>query len=373
MRLLLVYGHEPSGHASAAKALESCARARGLDVLRVNISGDYHPVLGPAIAKAYLKFIQNFPALWGALHENKALAEIAQNWRRLYRTLEGGKLKATLEELRPDLIVCTHAPPFGALALEKEKGGLSCPLVGVVTDFHAHPYWIPGGDLYLVPTAEAKKELVSRGIGERCVLDAGIPIDPLFAAPLKAGPARRALGLSSEGPVLLLCGGSRGLGRLEELAARLLKRLPRTRLLIACGSNEALAQSLRTRLRRSRRARVFFAVETPRMRELMAASDLLIGKAGGVTSAEALALGLPMLFFEPIPGQEECNARFLVERGAAIQAGRLEEVSRLVSRALARGLGPLRRAAKALGRPASASAGLEAVLGLRRAPLAALR
>ena len=53
MRLLFVYGYEPSGHASAARALEACAKRQGLETVRVNISADYHKILGPFVAKVY--------------------------------------------------------------------------------------------------------------------------------------------------------------------------------------------------------------------------------------------------------------------------------------------------------------------------------
>ena len=56
------------------------------------------------------------------------------------------------------------------------------------------------------------------------------------------------------------------------------------------------------------------------MHELMAASDVAVTKSGGLTSSECLALGLPMVVVRPIPGQEERNSDFLLERGVALRA-----------------------------------------------------
>jgi len=65
--------------------------------------------------------------------------------------------------------------------------------------------------------------------------------------------------------------------------------------------------------------------------EMMAAADLLITKPGGVTVAEAMAVGVPLLLTEPIPGPEERHLRYLVGRGAAVHAPALGQLPGLVS------------------------------------------
>jgi processive 1,2-diacylglycerol beta-glucosyltransferase len=99
------------------------------------------------------------------------------------------------------------------------------------------------------------------------------------------------------------------------------------------------------------------------MRRLMAAADLLVGKAGGLTSAECLAVGLPMVVLDPIAGQEQANADFLTRAGAAVPAGEPEGLAAVVAPLLqpAR-LAELRRAAADLGRPDAGKRVLEAVL-----------
>lgn len=360
MRILLVYGYEPSGHASAARALEAAARQAGHEPVCVDVSAEHHPILGPALAAAYLALIKTVPTLWGLLHESEAVAEVTRHWRQAYRALEGGKLKAKLAQLKPDLIVCTHAPPFGALALEKEEGGLPCPLAAVMTDFRAHPYWIAGGDLYLASSAEAAADLRRRGVPAGSVRVTGIPIDPAFAEPLSREQARRRLGLG-EGPVLLVSGGSRGLGRLPETAALLARALPRAQVLALCGSNQELFEELLERAPEGVRA--VPQAGPGRMRELLAAADLLIGKAGGLTAAEALACGTPMLIVDPIAGQEEMNARWLEDSGAGLWVKNLNELPSSTARILDK-LPGYRAKAQALGLPDSARTALQAALAL---------
>src|SRR5262249_9464042 len=96
---------------------------------------------------------------------------------------------------------------------------------------------------------------------------------------------------------------------------------------------------------------------TQEMDRYMAAADLLVGKAGGLTTSEALARGLPMALIEPIPGQEERNADHLLEAGAAIRCNNLPVAAWKIARLLedpAR-LDRMRNSARAMGRPDAAS------------------
>ena len=92
------------------------------------------------------------------------------------------------------------------------------------------------------------------------------------------------------------------------------------------------------------------------MEQLMAVSDLLITKPGGLTASEALALGKPLLILDPIPGQEAANSDFLLERGAAAKVTRVEDLPFRLDQLLGSPkLAAMARAAAALGRPAAAA------------------
>jgi processive 1,2-diacylglycerol beta-glucosyltransferase len=99
--------------------------------------------------------------------------------------------------------------------------------------------------------------------------------------------------------------------------------------------------------------------------ELMALSDVMVSKAGGVTTSEALA-ELPMVIIHPIPGQEEDNAAFLQEVGAALVAPTLRDLPGVVSDLLAdhERLACMRHAARRVKRPDAARQGVAAMLAL---------
>ena len=88
----------------------------------------------------------------------------------------------------------------------------------------------------------------------------------------------------------------------------------------------------------------------------MAAADLLVGKAGGLTTSEALARALPMVLIQPIPGQEERNADHLLESGAAIRCNNLPVAAWKIAALLddPRRLEQMSKAARKMARPNAA-------------------
>jgi processive 1,2-diacylglycerol beta-glucosyltransferase len=100
------------------------------------------------------------------------------------------------------------------------------------------------------------------------------------------------------------------------------------------------------------------------MFELMQMADLFIGKPGGMTASEALACGLPMVIFSPIPGQEERNSDHLLEEGAAIKCNDLTTIPFKIDLLLnepAR-LSSMRQKALQVAKPAAARTIVETLL-----------
>ena len=354
MRLLFVYGHEPSGHASAAEALEERARAMGHQTQRIAVSSDFHPVLGKALAKAFLGVIGVFPGFWDYLYDNPAVIKLVRGARRVYLFFGASRVEEAVRKARPDAIVCTHAAPLGFLVEEKRRGGLSCPLVAVVTDFGIHRYWVsPRADLYFTASEQSAGVLREHGIRAADIRAYGIPIHEAFASPPTRAQARRALGVSLETRVILLSGGTRGLGGIARAAGLLLEKLGSVLILAVCGRNAGLLRALQEAHAGDRRLRAGLS-EPARMAALLAACDLLIGKPGGLSSAEAAAMGVPLA--ATIPGEEERSARCLVENGAARRAGGGASLGGQVKSLLGDRprLEAMSRGARALGHPDSA-------------------
>jgi len=150
-------------------------------------------------------------------------------------------------------------------------------------------------------------------------------------------------------------GGGFGVGRVESSLERLLELPETVQVLAVAGRNEALKEKLERVARRAGgRIRAFGFVET--IHDLMEASDVAVTKAGGLTVSECLARGLPMILINPIPGQEEMNADWLVEYGAAVKVRHADLLPYKLAQLLQDGqrMGAMKRAARRLGRPGAA-------------------
>jgi len=159
-----------------------------------------------------------------------------------------------------------------------------------------------------------------------------MPVRAEFAEPEDPATARAALGLGARAPVVLAMAGSRGsFGRLPDVARALdaLER-PLHGLLVA-GHDTSLKRKLE-RLTDGRRVRTLGYVDD--VRRLMAAADLLVTKAGGLTLAEAMVAEVPILAYGSLPGQERRNERFAARAGIALVARSYLELVHLLDRAL---------------------------------------
>jgi processive 1,2-diacylglycerol beta-glucosyltransferase len=373
-RILLVYGYEPSGHAAAALALEEAARARGLLVSRVEVSGDHHPAAALAVARGYHALLRAAPGVWGALYRSAAARAALSATRAAYLSLGGARrLLDGVRRRGAGVVVCPQASVAAVFAAARRRGELDVPVVSVLTDYGVHPFWAdPPADLILAPSAAAAAELEAAGVPAARLRATGIPIHPAFAAPPSRAAARGALALPASAPVALLSGGSHGHGDLDRAAAALLDASPRVRVLALCGRNERLRRALSRRAGSGDRLRVFGPQPPALVAAMLAASDVHLGKPGGLTAAESLAVGVPMVLSRALPGQEEANARHLLAAGAAVDGGPEPEAARVVAALLSepRRLSGLREAATSCAAPGAADAALRAIAELLAAPAA---
>ncbi|MBI4436977.1 MAG: hypothetical protein HY590_06185 [Candidatus Omnitrophica bacterium] len=331
-RILLMYISPNSGHHRASLALEKALHELSPDssVLSINTLSYTNPILERIIKKTYFGLIRTHPEVWGYLYDNPSVVKSTQSFRNLVHRFNSPKLQLLLEEFKPDVVACTQAFPCGLIAEVKKNLGLAVPLVGVLTDYFPHSYWIYDNvDFYIVSSERAKMKLSQNGIKPEKILTHGIPIDPKFRRDGKKENLTLRLGLDPKIPTLLLMGGSQGLGPIAKIVKVLDRLEVPIQILVVCGSHKRLYRHLKKRERHFRkRIKIFDFVENAD--ELMEVSTLLITKPGGLTTAEGLAKQLPLVIFDPIRGQETSNANFLVEEGLAVKARDEEEVVVLV-------------------------------------------
>jgi processive 1,2-diacylglycerol beta-glucosyltransferase len=229
--------------------------------------------------------------------------------------------------------------------------------VGVVTDFAVHAFWIHTNiELYAVATPEMRATLIARGVARDRIIVSGIPVRGEFSQPFADRDAlRERLGLPLDRSTVLLMGGGLGIGPLEAMMHALDRvRTPLCALAIVGRSARSEQRVLEYAHRVGYPVRVVRFVHN--VHEYMHASDVLITKPGGLTSAEALVARVPMVLFKPLPGQEERNTRYLVQRRAALRAKSTSDLTRTVESLLEspEKRDAMRAAMQQLGRPEAA-------------------
>jgi processive 1,2-diacylglycerol beta-glucosyltransferase len=279
--------------------------------------------------------VQTIPQMYRYIYDRAERATEVGPFRTWAHQFTAGNLRPLLLRERPDVVVCTHAFPCGAMAEYKRAYADSPPVVGIVTDFAVHGFWLHDNvDRYVVATDAMRAAMLSRGIAPERVVVSGIPVRREFAPSGEPRAAlRERLDLPSDRYVALLMGGGLGIAPLERMLTALKAvRLPLAAVVLA-GRNARIERRLTAaaeRLAYPIRAVPF--VEN--VYDYMHAADVLVTKPGGLSTAEALVARIPMVLSKPLPGQEERNARVLVEAGAAVRTRRLADLPGAVERLL---------------------------------------
>jgi len=248
-------------------------------------------------------------------------------WRNEKRRLALDRLNTRplvrlLERRRPAVALCTHFLPAEIVMYLRRRRLLDIPVGVVITDFDAHALWLYRDvDWYFVAREEMKAHLAALGVPPETIHVTGIPIHPRFATPPDRTDARRRLGLDLSLPTVLVAAGGFGMGPVESLVQAVQGIRSPVQIVVICGKNAALERRLTAMPDLAHPMRV--VGYTTEMEVWMSAADLLVGKAGGLTSSEALACGLILVIVNPIPGQEERNSDYFLEEGAAIRCNNL--------------------------------------------------
>jgi processive 1,2-diacylglycerol beta-glucosyltransferase len=372
-RVLLLSATSGAGHVRAAQALEKAFAARGnCTVEHIDALQYVSKLFQRVYDKAYISMVRSAPELMGVLYTRTDQPWQHPGRRLALDRLNTGPMIRLLKRTQPDLCVATHFLPAEIIAWLIAKEKLRARNAIVVTDYDVHAMWLCRTvDRYYVAVDEAAEYLAKIGVPREKLLVTGIPIDPLFAASLNRVDTRKEFGLDSEATIIVISAGGYGIGPVEQLVKDLLALQKPWQIVAIAGKSEKTRKRLEELAKSAGKlssgsTRLCAVGFTTEMDKYMAAADLMVGKAGGLTTSEALARGLPMALIEPIPGQEERNADHLLEAGAAIRCNNLPAAAWKISTLLddAARLNGMRDAARKLGRPGAAAAIAEDALRL---------
>jgi processive 1,2-diacylglycerol beta-glucosyltransferase len=368
-KVLILSVSAGAGHVRAAQAIEAAIGRWYEDInpIHMDLMELVPAIFRKVYTDSYIKVVEKYPALWGYLY-NKADHEKADSALNQLRVAVEGlntqKLRSVLKEINPDHVICTHFLPAQLLSRKIEKGIFIKPVWVVVTDFDVHALWIhPYMSGYFAAHDEVAWRMAARGIPSEIIHVSGIPIISQFSDTFSRKECAAEFGLNPDKKIILMMSGGVGIGGIEILAEMLLTLNYDFQIVALAGKNEQLLSHL-NEIALRHRGRLFPLGFTKVVERVMAASDLVITKPGGLTTSECLAMGLPLIVVSPIPGQEEHNADFLLENGAALKACDGGALSYRVSMLLnePERLEKLRIKAKQLGKPEAARMVLDIVL-----------
>lgn len=348
MKIIISYASAGAGHFKAAEAIYNYFRKNNpnIEVKLVDALEYSHRHFKNAYIHGYTFIVNYAHWLWGFLFYVtylKLLRPLTQRLNFFINRLNTIQFAKFLSKENPTFIISTHFLPSAIASYLKKKELIQSRLITVITDFGVHPFWLAEAtDIYIVASDFTKQQLMREGIEEERIKVLGIPIDEKFSRSYDKDSLCRKIGLdrnkftpletigkqekdkvSLTGFTVLVVTGSFGIGPIEEIVALLYKDV---QILVVCAKNKRLF--IRLSNKNYPNVKVFGFVDN--IEELMAISDIVISKPGGLSISELLSMERPPLFISAIPGQEAENVKILARYGIGLEVKNIRDIKDIV-------------------------------------------
>lgn len=327
MKILILSCNTGQGHNSAAEALRGVFHHGGDQCEIVDALSYISPLASDLVSKGHVWLYRNWPWLFGkgysALDNHpSAMAEGKMAYR--FFAIGAQQLHEKCVQGGYDAIICTHV--FSALMLTEalKTPGITADTYFVSTDYTCSPGTLESDlDCYFIPHADLAGEFPGKK-----VVASGIPIRQSFFSRMDKVEAKRRANIGEGQKHMLLMCGSMGCGPVVETARLLAMNKPEdSELSIVCGNNQKLYDELHELF--SLDGSVHLYGYTDQVSVLMDSADLFLTKPGGISTTEAMAKGLPMVFIYAVAGCETHNLHFFSRLGGGEGAAEPEEICRI--------------------------------------------
>ena len=342
-KILIFYASYGGGHLSAANSIKQCIddNFKDCETKLVDCMEYVNRPVNKITTTAYKELAKKFPWAWGEVYSHSQKGPLA-HISSASNNLMAKKLLKLLKEYQPDIVISTH--PFGSQMVSylKRKALVDCTLATIMTDFAPHDQWLVGKDYvdyYFVSHEKMRQELINSNVAENTVFATGIPLSNRFLMHFDKDEIMKSMGLNPDKRVILFFGGGEfGLGRDKtvKILNSFITHVKNHQIVAIAGKNEKMKIAF-DKLVAETNSESFVKVlaYTKQVPELMSISDLVVTKPGGLTTTESLASGLPIVAINPIPGQEEENAKFLEDEGVAIWLKKNDDYDEIIADLLA--------------------------------------
>lgn len=337
-KILIFYGSYGGGHLSAAKNIKDYIENTYPDseILLVDCIEYINKILNKVTTKAYTDFSKNARWIWKQIYygsEKGGLSAISNSVNRVMAL----KLNKIIQEFNPTLIISTHPFSSQMCAVLKKHQKVNCKLATIMTDYAPHNQWLVAHefvDYYFVAHDAMKEDLKGRGVDQSKIFATGIPLSNRFLLNYDKSKILKEYNLNpNKKTILFFAGGEFGFGKDKtfNMLKSIIDNFPNLQIIAIAGRNEKMKERFDELVQETHSSdSVKILSYTNQVPELMSVSDLVITKPGGLTTTESLASGLPLILIDPLPGQEEENARFVEDNGAGLWIKKEDNIEKIL-------------------------------------------
>ncbi len=321
-KILILSCSTGEGHNSAANALKTALEERDVLCEIADPVAFQSDKMKNVVSSLYNNMIKRTPAVFGVVYKLGDMYSSSKLPSPIYwaNSQYAEKLKKYILDNECTAVICTHLYGMEAMTAIKQDKDFDIPCYAVLTDYTSIPFIDETKlDGYFVTHNEIKATLHSRGIPVKNIYVTGIPVNSKFTEHIDKTVARERLNIPQEKKVFLIMTGGIGCENMLGLCDDLIRNLESDGVAyILVGRNEDLKKDLdRKYYNNTKLKTVSFTKEVV---QYMVAADVMISKAGGLSSTEAAVVNVPLVHVNAIPGCETCNAKFFARKGMSIYA-----------------------------------------------------
>ncbi|MFA4831538.1 MAG: glycosyltransferase [Patescibacteria group bacterium] len=319
-KLLIISVSAGSGHVRAAEAIEKTARLfyPKLEAKHIDLVDYTNLATRKAVFGAYAIMASQWPELYGFLYRKadtpRGKKQFAQ-FAKIIEKMNSEKLLLFVKKYQPDYVLCTHLISANTIVNFIEKNKIKLPIGTIITDYNTHELWISSKNQdYFVATPKIKWKLNQKGIPQENIFVSGIPVDPAFYEKKSIARLQQNYNIDKTRKTILVLSGGHGTTKIGKIIKILFGLAEQINIIAIAGKNKKMENKLK-KLKPPSQIKFYPLGWTDAIDEYMRLSDLIITKPGGITATECITLGKPIIIIDPIPGQEEHNADYILSNG----------------------------------------------------------
>lgn len=331
-KIIVLYASLGGGHFKAAEGIKNYIsdNYKNCDVQMIDALKYTNKIVDKIVIKSYVNMAKYSPKMWGEIYKFSEKQYSPANFSNAVQMILSNKLLNLLEYEKPDSIISTHPFITEMVASLKKREKFDVELNVIITDYASHKFWELKPEYvnrYFVANNEMKAGLVFNGISENKIFVTGIPVNPAFFKEYDKISIYNEFDLNPNLKTFLVFGGGEyGLSNVKDFFSGLLAVNEEIQIVAIAGKN-IKTQNTFKKIASDFDKKVIVLGYTTKIPELMNIADVVISKPGGLTTTEILVSNIPFIIINPIPGQEEENARFLLNNGAAVRLYNAEKAT----------------------------------------------